>query len=164
MAIKDLVPWRKSVPVRRETVDDSPLLSLHQEVDQLFEHFFGGSPFEPFARLSTLAGFSPRVNVSENDVEMTVSAELPGVDEKDIDVAINERVLTISGERHEEKEDTDRDWYRREQSYGSFRRSIALPAEVDVDHVSAAFKHGVLTVSLPKAESSRRKRIAVQAA
>lgn len=152
------------MPVRRVSTVESPLLSLQQEINQIFDRFFAGSPFEPFDWPSTLASFRPRVDVSETDTEMVVSAELPGVDEKDIDVSINDHVLTISGERHEEKEDSDRDWYRREQAYGSFHRSIALPAEIDVDKVSASFKRGVLTVTLPKAESSRRKRIEVRAA
>lgn len=162
MAIRDLVSWRKNVPVRREA-SESPLLSLQQEVNQLFDRFFSGSPFEPFDWPGSLGSFRPRVDVSETDSEMTVSVELPGVEEEDIDVSVNDHVLTISGERHEEKEDRDRDWYRREQAYGSFYRAIPLPG-VEADKVSASFKRGVLTVTLPKSEASRRKRISVRAA
>lgn len=160
MNIRDLVPWRRNIPVRREV--ESPVSSLQHEMNQLFDRFFEGFPFEPFDWSGGFASFRPRIDVSETDTEVTVSAELPGVDEDDIDVSVRGDALTISGERREEKEEHDRDYYRREQLYGNFQRTIPLPNGIDTDHVSAAFKRGVLTVHLPKTEAARRKKITVQ--
>jgi HSP20 family protein len=93
-----------------------------------------------------------------------VSAELPGMDDEDIEVSLSRDVLTISGEKKQEKEEKGRDYYRAERSYGSFRRSIPLPAEVNADKVDAVFSKGVLTITLPKtAKAEGRKRIIVKA-
>jgi HSP20 family protein len=88
--------------------------------------------------------------VSETDKEIKVSAELPGMDEKDIDVSLTRDSLTIKGEKKQETEDKGEDYYRMERSYGSFTRSIPLPIEVDTDKVQATFKKGVLEITLPK--------------
>jgi HSP20 family protein len=88
--------------------------------------------------------------VSETDKEIKVSAELPGMDDKDIDVSLTRDALTIKGEKKEEKEDKGKDYYKMERSYGSFTRSIPLPVEVDTDKVQATFKKGVLEITLPK--------------
>lgn len=99
----------------------------------------------------------------EGDKEMKVSAELPGLDEEDVEVTLANNVLTISGEKKDEKQDRGKNYYRMERSYGSFKRSISVPLEVDTDKVEATFKQGVLTITLPKtAAAQRRKRIAVK--
>ncbi|HEY8514639.1 MAG TPA: Hsp20/alpha crystallin family protein [Candidatus Binatia bacterium] len=165
MAIRDLVHWRpgrKNVPVRRDV--DSPFAALQRDINELFERFFDGFGLEPFDWTHDLGSFRPRLDVSETDTEIQVSAELPGVDEKDIEVSLSDDVLTIKGERREEKEEKEKDYYRREQSYGSFHRSIPLPRGIDPDKVQASFKRGVLTVTLPKTAASQRKKIAVNAA
>ncbi len=147
MAIRNLVPFgKKSVPVKRE--DENPFSLLRREMDSLFDNFFRGFDMEPFER--RMAAFSPKVDVTENDKEIMISAELPGMDEKDIDVSLQNDMLTIKGEKKEEKEDKGKDYYRMERSYGSFSRTIPLPVEVETDKVDAKFKKGVLTVTLPK--------------
>lgn len=170
MAITDLIPWRrgeKKVPVKRE--DQEPVYELQRNINSLFDDFFnsfgnfGLAPVEAFGQ--SLGAFNPRVDVSESDKAITVSAELPGLDENDIEVSLAHNVLTISGEKKEEKEDKGKNYYRMERSYGSFRRAVPLPAEVETDKVDAKFKKGVLTVTLPKTVEAQqqRKKIAVKA-
>ena len=99
----------------------------------------------------------------ESEKEITVSAELPGMDSKDIDISYTGGMLTISGEKRQEKEDKGKTYYRTERSYGYFTRSVQLPCEVDLDKVDAKFKNGVLQVSLPKIiESGECRRITVK--
>ena len=170
MPITDLIPWRKKQPVRQEEErslqrEEHPFLTLQQEMNRLFDDFFGGRVLEPFGALGEgWDVFSPQVDVVETDKEIRVSAELPGLDDKDVEVSLSRDVLTISGEKKQEKREKGRDYYRAERSYGSFRRSIPLPAEVDADKVDAVFNKGVLTITLPKkAEAAGRKRITVKA-
>lgn len=153
------------IEVRREW--ESPFTSLQREMNRLFDNFLGGptlSPWAPFER-GPAGAFIPRVDVSETDREIKVSAELPGLDENDIDVSLTRDTLTIKGEKKEEKEEKGTDYYRMERSYGSFSRSIPLPVEVDTDKVEATFKKGVLHVTLPKTESAieKTKKIPVKA-
>jgi HSP20 family protein len=123
-----------------------------------------GRPVGRRGRRAGLAAFTPRVDMSETDTEVTVAAELPGLDEKDITVEIEDGCISIRGERKEEKEDQGRSWYRKEQSYGSFHRAIALPAEVDGEKAKAKFAKGVLTITMPKREEeqAKRKTIAIE--
>lgn len=159
MAISDLVPWKrgtKQVPVNREATH--PMLGLQQSVNRLFDEFFDGFGLTPF-----VGDFVPQVDMVENDREFKVSVELPGLEEKDVNVTLAHNLLTISGEKKEEKEDKGKNYYRMERSYGSFRRSIPLPDEVEADKAEATFKKGVLTVNLPKtAEAQNRKRISIK--
>lgn len=157
MTINDLVPGlgRGHLPVRREVYD--PFRDLRQEMNRLFDDF----PLAPQGggREFSLAGFSPRVDVSETEKEIKVSAELPGMDEKDIAVEMDEAGLTLRGEKKEEK---GRNWYCREQSYGSFQRNIPLPAGVETEKIKATFKKGVLTILVPKKEEEQAKRKAIK--
>ena len=161
MAIKSIVPWnrwfRRSVPVRRE--EENPILALRHEMDRLFDEFtrewFDIAPFEPFALRS--AGYTPRIDVTEDDKEVRVTAELPGMDENDIDVSLSKDSLTIKGEKKVEKEDRGKDYYRMERSFGAFQRTIPLPEGIDTDRVEATFKKGLLTVVLPRTEEARRE-------
>jgi HSP20 family protein len=163
MPISDLIPWKreKQVPVRRE--EEHPLWTFRREMDRLFDDFFGawgGRSLAPFGE--GWGAFSPQVDVTEADGEIKVSAELPGLDDEDIDVSLSNDVLTISGEKKEEKEQEGKDYYRMERSYGSFRRAIPLPAEVDADKVDAIFQKGVLTVTLPKTDETKSKKVTVK--
>lgn len=161
MTIRDIVSFgKKNFPVRRE--DDNPFAVLRREMDLLFENFLRGFDVMPFE--SRLGTFSPKVDVIENDKEIKISAELPGMDEKDIDVSLQKDVLTIRGEKKVEKEDKGKDYYRMERSYGSFSRSIPLPIEVETDKVEAKFKKGVLSIILPKTAkaATETKKIAVK--
>jgi HSP20 family protein len=161
MAIRNLVPFgKKDVPVKRE--DEHPFSLLRREMDSLFDNFFRGFDIEPFE--SRMGAFSPKVDVTENEKEIKISAELPGMDEKDIDVSLQKDMLTIKGEKKEEKEDKGKDYYRMERSYGSFSRTIPLSVEVETDKVEAKFKKGVLSITLPKTAKAvaETKKIAVK--
>lgn len=169
MAIKDLVPKFNRVRDRALATRSSndPLLGFHREMDRLFDEFFGD--FLPATRRggweAQVSGFNPRVDVSETDKEVKISAELPGLDEKDIAVEMDEGSVTIRGEKKEEKEDKTRNWHVREQYYGSFHRVIPLPAGVDAAKAGAKFSKGVLTITAPKVEEehARRKTIKITA-
>ena len=167
MSIKDLVPriGRKPLPARREEAD--PFRDFQRQMNRLFEDFFSGYPLAE--RESgpewTPAAFSPRVDVAETDTEVKVSAELPGMDEKDITVELQDDMLTLRGEKKTEQEEKGRNWTRREQSWGAFCRSVELPAGVDAGKAKAQFKKGVLTFTAPKRpeEQARRKTVPIQA-
>ncbi len=165
MTLNDLIPWRrreKNVPVRREEVH--PTEALQRNMNGMFDEFFEGFGIAPFRAFDkTWDVFSPRVDVVESDDEIKIAAELPGMDAQDIDVSLSNDVLTISGEKKAEEEHKGRNYYRMERSYGSFQRSIPLPLEVEANKVNAAFKNGVLTITLPKtAESKSRKSIPIR--
>ena len=166
MSIKDLVPriGRKPLPVRQEDAD--PFRDFQRQMNRLFDDFFGGFPL---AERETGAGwapaaFTPRVDVSETDTEVKVSAELPGMDEKDITVELQDDVLTLRGEKKSAQEEKGKNWYRREQSWGSFQRAIELPAGVDAGKAKAQFKKGGLTFTAPKRpeEQVRRKTVPIE--
>lgn len=99
----------------------------------------------------------PTIDVAETDKEITVTAELAGMDQKDVELTINDNVLTIRGEKKEEKEHKDAKSYHKECNYGAFVRSVELPAEVDQDKVKAEFKKGVLKIQMPKLETATPK-------
>ena len=136
-------------------------------MNRLFGEFFGDFPLAERNRESAWApsAFMPRVDVSETDQEVKVTAELPGMDEKDISVELQENVLVLRGEKKSEQEEKGKNWFRREQSYGSFHRAIELPAGVDAGKAKAQFKKGVLTFVAPKCpeEQARRKTVPIQA-
>lgn len=158
-----LTPWRNRSISERQGNGDS-FSSLQREMNRMFERFnsdFGIAPFEA----SAFNGWSPQVNVSETDKELAVTAELPGVEEKDVEVTIDKGALTIKGEKKCEKEEKDKNYYRSERCFGSFMRSIELPKDVLSDKAEANFKNGVLTVKLPKSPEAQKqsKRIPVKA-
>lgn len=164
MTFRDLIPLgRKTMPVRRD--DEHPFFGLRREMDRIFEDFFQG-----FASIGPFAGrsgeFAPRLDVTETEKELRIKAELPGMDEKDVEVTLTQDVLTIRGVKKEEQEEKNGNYYRMERSFGSFTRSVPLPAEVDREKVAASFKKGVLTITLPKtardAEGSKKIRVESQ--
>ncbi len=153
-----------------------PFESLRREVDRLFDDFDGGfwrSPFRnplfdvaPFRRGEPAFAAMPAVDVSETDKAYEITAELPGMDEKNVEVRVANGVLTIKGEKQDEKEEKKKDYYMRERSFGSFERTFAVPDGVDSDKIEANFKKGILSVSLPKNAEAQKaeKKIAVKAA
>jgi len=161
MTLRELIPFtKKSVPVKRDT--ENPFSLFHHDMDALFDEFFSGFEMGPsFSRHGS--GFTPNIDIRENDKEIRVSAELPGIDEKDIDITLNHDSLTIKGEKKEEKEDKGKDYYRMERSYGTFCRTIPLPVEIETDKVNAHYRKGILTVTIPKSKKSieERKKISV---
>ena len=106
--------------------------------------------------------FSPQVDVSETEDEIVVSAELPGLDQEDIDLSLSNGTLLIRGEKREEREEEGESYYCSERAYGAFRRDIPLPSAVDAHQVDAVFSQGVLTVTLPKTEEAKAKTVTVK--
>jgi HSP20 family protein len=134
--------------------DESPFRSLQREMNRMFENFW----LEPFGAFEEWPGaFVPTVDVTEEDKEVRISAELPGMDEKDIDVTVRNNILTIQGEKKQEQEEKQKGFYRKESSYGTFRRVIDLPAEVDESKAEAEFKKGILRIRLPKTAEAQTK-------
>jgi HSP20 family protein len=162
MAMKDLIPWNRQgdVTVRRSD-DVNPFLTLHREMNRLFDQAFRGFDLAPFGtgRLLGAAGL-PNIEVNDTGKDVTVSAELPGLDEKDVEVELTNGVLIIKGEKKTETEDKDRLFS--ERTYGRFERRIPVE-DVETDKVSATFKNGVLTVTLPKVPQAQSnvRRIAI---
>lgn len=164
MNISDLVPWRNRTPARRR--EDEPMYNMRQEMDRLFEDFFRDFELMPGDR-ERRGQFMPSVNVSESDTAIEATFELPGLSEDDIDVTLLHDRLTVTGEKREEEKEEKKNYYRRERSYGYFRRSIPLPAGVvDPDNVDATFDKGILTITMPKREEAQKtsKRITVKPA
>lgn len=166
MQIRDLIPWgRSKEPAPSPSAEaDNPVSVLQRDVNRVFEDFW--ARFErPFGGNGALGPVGPRTDISETDQEIEVAVELPGLDEKDVEVSLTSDMLTIRGEKKAEKEEKRKDYYLSERSFGSFYRSVPLPPGVDGDRASATFKSGVLTVSLPKTPEAqaRVKRIGVKA-
>jgi HSP20 family protein len=170
MATGDMVPWRWG-GLRRWERDERPFESfrrevdaLHREMDRLFEGMWGEGG--PLLGEWTRRDVMPQLDVSEDDKAFHVKVELPGLDEKDVDVTLSDRVLQIRGEKKEEKETKEKDYHRRERTYGAFRRSIEIPTAVDASKIEASFRKGVLTIDLPKTKEAQDKikHIAVKAA
>jgi HSP20 family protein len=164
MGFRDLVPWTKSQQLLtgREAFD--PFYTLHREMNRLFDDVFRG--FGPLGRVgsSMMEGQLgwPRLELRETDETVTVSAELPGLGERDVQVEIANSVLSIRGEKKAERSDESK--FVSERYYGSFERQIPLDG-VEEDKAKADFKNGVLTVTVPKSEQSNQnvKRIAINA-
>lgn len=167
---KSLIPWKKrhsSMATRQESGD--PFVELHRQMNDLFESFFddfGGSWLPSRRRGGDLLDDRlPRFEVAETDKAVEVTAEFPGMDEKDLHVTVDEGRLTVGGEKKEEHEEKNKTVHFSERSYGSFHRSIPLPPGIDLEHIEARFKKGVLRISLPKnpEATDQRKHIAIQA-
>lgn len=157
MAIRDLITWNNRPISKRENEEIHPVERFHREIDRMFDDFFTDFKLPSIFRHEKGETFSPRVNVSEDDNTVDVSAELPGLSNKDIEVSLKENVLTIKGEKNVEKEEKKKDYYHLERSYGKFHRAVALPAEVEEDKVDASFKDGILKIRLPKTAKAQEK-------
>jgi HSP20 family protein len=129
------------------------------DVSQVFRHMLGQTGEEEPLRGGTWA---PAVDVYEGDGGLVVEAELPGVDPADIDVSIDEGVLTIKGQRRHSKEVREDNYYRVERAWGTFQRSMRLATGVDPDKVSASYENGVLKVTVPKAEEAAQKSVPIE--
>ncbi|NIA70881.1 Hsp20/alpha crystallin family protein [Pelagibius litoralis] len=155
MNLRDLTPWHHG----KAGAGSTPAISeLHREVDRVFDDFwrgFGGPSL--FGGNGSAMAFDVRVDTSEDDKAYHVTAELPGMSEKDVEVTFADNMLTISGEKKEEKEVKEENVHRRERSFGSFRRSFTLPSEVDEAKIAATFKDGVMTIDLPKSKTAQKK-------
>lgn len=138
-----------------------PFLDLRREIDNLFDNFFSGTfpslgrglLAEPFGRAGQLA---PSLDIAETDKGYEVSAELPGMSEDDIEVTVANGMLSLKGEKREEKEEKKKNYYLSERRFGSVERAISLPEGIDEDKITAKFDKGVLTVTLPKSPEAQK--------
>jgi HSP20 family protein len=157
MNMRDLIPWgrneRSSVPSTYRGEEANPFLTLHREMNRLFDDVF--SRFDAPSMLGRSAMAWPSVEVVPSEKDVRISAELPGLDEKDVEVLVEDDVLTIHGEKKAETDDSERGLS--ERYYGRFERVIALPFEVESDKAEASFKNGVLTLTLPKSPKAQEK-------
>jgi HSP20 family protein len=144
---RSLIPFNRRGELMR---GDDPFATLQREMNRLFDTTFAGQP-------ASAAVLAPAIDIKETDKAVEVQAELPGVDEKDIQVTLENGVLTIKGEKKTEKEETKKDYYLSERSYGAFYRSFELPAAVESDKVNASFSKGVLKVTMPKPAGAQAK-------
>ncbi len=167
-----------NVPVKTEKTPASaqtrrPFQRLRREMDNLYEDVFGGRPpsrrsflnIGAFRRAKAAFGAIPAVDLTETDKAYQITSELPGgMDEKNVAVVFANGVLTIKGEKQEEREEKKRGYYMRERSFGSFERTFRVPEGIDTDKIKASFKKGVLAVTLPKSAEARRaeKKFAVK--
>jgi len=167
MNVRDLIPWNRVQDrgITPQTVEGStnPLLDLQRDMNRVFDDFFRG-----FDRAFDTPAIGrqtwPTLDVAETDTEYKVTAELPGLDEKDVELTLRDNTLVISGEKRDEREERNEGRYYAERFVGRFSRAVPLPEEVDPDKVAAAFKNGVLTVVVPKSPQAREtsRRIPIQ--
>jgi len=164
----------ETAPAPRTGTQVHPLQQLREEMDQLFDGFFSRSFFprggrdlwnwEPFRALGGDGRFVAPIDLKESKTGYTLEAELPGMSEKDIELELHDGVLTLKGEKRSERDEKKDDYHVTERSFGSVRRTLRLPEGVEEDKISADFKNGVLTVTLPKSKEARQKarKIAVK--
>ncbi len=144
--VTELTPFREFERMRRD-------------MDRLWDSFFEVAPRR---RGEERGEWLPSLDVSETKNELVVKAEVPGMDAKDIDISLSDGVLTIKGEKKQEKEEKEADYHLVERSYGAFTRSIQLPKEVQGDKIHASYKDGILRVTLPKSEEAKKKDIKIK--
>jgi HSP20 family protein len=162
--IGNLVPWGRSRGVASREPEDV-FSQLHREMNSLFDSAWRGFGAPAAAGEASVSQLQPTTDIAETDKEYEVTVELPGIDEKDVEVTLSNGVLSIKGEKKFEREEKKKDYYLSERSFGSFQRSIRVPDGVDAEKVSAAFNKGVLTLKLPKLPEvqASTKKIAVKA-
>ena len=146
----ELVRWRprRHLPIARDDMD--------RAIDRLMRQW--ASPFS-FSE----TGWNPSVDVIETDDEIVVKAEIPGVNRDDIDLTVENDRMTISGEKRQEREEKGDNHFLMERSYGSFRRMFVLPPRANTENVTASYKDGILTVTIPKAEATKGKKVDIEA-
>lgn len=168
MAIRDLIPSRNKSRLPGRPLERNSLEAFQREMNRLFDEFFHASGLPSFGSERSLpfAGrgewasdrFVPEVDVAETEKEVKVTADLPGMDEKDVKVELENNRLVLKGEKREEHEDKDGEWRLVESRYGSFHRVVELPAAVEADKAKAKFKKGRLSITMPKKEEALQNR------
>ena len=144
--------------VRRRPFED--LMNMQDELGRFFDEFFGER--NPVRRGEETSAWIPRVDISENDEEIVVHADAPGMSKNDIKITLNDNVLSISGEKKIERDEKKENYHRIERVFGSFHRSFYIPTNVESEKISASYKDGVLQVKLPKKEEAKPKEIPVK--
>ncbi|RZB32600.1 MAG: HSP20 family protein [Desulfobacteraceae bacterium Eth-SRB2] len=145
----ELIRWNP----RRE------LFGLHNSINRMFDNFI--SPTVRGDEALSVWGWNPVVDIYENEENIVITAELPGVDKKDMTVDIKGRVLTLKGERLTDNEVKEDNYYRQERCYGKFERCFTLPVEIDPEKIKADYKDGVLKIAIPKTEESKPKQVSI---
>ena len=154
MALKDLIPWKRHNEEQLAEETKYPLHRFHWNINRMLDDIMDSWS----SNSSTGDGFmSPRIDLSETKKYLTVTADMPGMDEDDIDVSLENNFLVIRGQKKTEKENQGQSYYHMERSFGSFYRTIQLPCEVDENKVKAHYKKGVLTINLPKRKDEQRQ-------
>lgn len=161
-----IVKWRnkRDPGGSRELMRASPIGQLRSELDRLFERFLGEpwSPLENFFAPLSASEWLPSLDVTETEKEVTIRAEVPGVDPKELDIRVTGQCLTLSGEKKESHEEKGENFHRTERHFGAFRRTVELPATVDTEKVAAEHANGVLTIRLQKTPGATPRKIAVK--
>lgn len=181
MDLKKLAPWNwfkkeeeqhpVALPVHRSgaTHHPDPVARFHQEIDRMFDSLFRGFGFPAlgFGRdpgpLAQTEWLRPTLDIAASDGEYTISVELPGVDEKDVQLELLDDTLVIKGEKKHEKEEKEKNYYRMERSYGSFQRVLSLPEDAEQENIGATFKRGILKITVPRKAkvSTKSKQITI---
>ena len=159
MNLRSLIPFGRHRSLAHRETD--PFTAMQREIDRLFEDFARDAydwPSYPTRELT------PRTDVVESDKAIEITAELPGLEEKDVEVTFVDGVLTVSGEKKAEKEEKDKNYRLFERSYGSFSRSLELPNGVDVDAITASISNGLLKVTVPKPAPAEAKKVTIKSA
>jgi HSP20 family protein len=143
--------------IKRSNNKEYGIDAFRRNIDKLFDDFFVLSPTSLFK-----SDWEPTVDVEEDDKSIRVKAEVPGIDEKDLDVRVENHVLTLSGEKKEERKEEKKNYIFSERKFGSFTRSISLPEGIKADKIKASFKKGVLNIEIPKDEKAESKKIAIE--
>jgi HSP20 family protein len=162
----NLIPWRnkhheKATEIQPMTSDQAPLATLRSEMDRLFDRFVRDLHWPWGGSSAQAAEWLPAFDLVEGEKDITVRAELPGVDPKDVDVKMTGNLLTITGEKREASEERRGSIYCSERRFGKFQRRIELPSSVDTDRVAAEYANGVLSIRMPRKPGTMPKRITV---
>lgn len=144
------------VPIQRRR-GKGGLARLHGDMDDLLSSFFGDWPEPVFEHRHW-----PALDIADNENELVIKAEVPGCKKDDIDISIQDRTLTISGEKKQEEEKKEKGYYHVERTYGSFRRDLNLPSDIDTTRIDAACKDGVLSITLPKTEKAKAVKVNIK--
>jgi HSP20 family protein len=181
MDIKKLAPWNwfkkeedqegKMLPVRRQetqTFHSDPFVQIRQEIDRLFDTAFRGFgfPLTGFGReLTPMAQtdwLKPTLDIGASEKEYTISVELPGVDEKEVQLELINDTLKIKGEKKQQKEEKEKNYYRMERSYGSFQRMLSLPEDADQEKISGVYKNGIIEITIPRKAAPKTEAKQIQ--
>jgi len=156
--MRSLIPFSWNTDLFRRGAEDDPFSAMQKEVNRIFESLGRGGALTRFADAGDIV---PRIDVAETDGALEVTAELPGIDEKDVEVVLRDDLLTIKGEKKSEREEKRKDYHLVERSFGSFARSIRLPFEADSEAVKASFAKGVLKISIAKPAEVKEKTVKI---
>src|SRR6516225_6381197 len=162
MSLRSLIPIGRERGIARSGFD--PFTTLQREIDRLFDDFTQGWPTRGWPTMARTPELMPSMDVTETDKEIEITAELPGLEEKDVQVNVADNVLTIKGEKKAQKEEKDKNYRMFERSYGSFYRTLELPSGSNLDNIKATLSNGVLKVTVPKPAPAQAKKVEVKAA